>query len=144
VHTVAAQAIVRQELLPVVFLVQKDFRVSSAVRAGGPIGIFFLVAIAAARAHLQSVAGFQPDLLGQVPPQVSGQAPNIVPMESRFQRENISVAGRAWDISMRGSVPIRVGLPDLMAAGTGPPLGEFVVKAATRKDEQNRQKSNQE
>ena len=66
VHAVAAQAVVHQELLPVVLLVQEDFRVSGAVRAGRPFGILLLVAIPAAVVHLQSVPGFQPDMFGQI------------------------------------------------------------------------------
>jgi len=63
-------------------------------------------------------------------------------MESRFQREHIPVAGRAWNISMRGGVPIRIGLPDFMATGAGLALGIFVVKAPSRKGEQGHQQSN--
>jgi len=144
VHAVAAQAVVHQEFLAVVLLVQKDFRVSSAVRAGGPIGVLLLVAIPAAFAGLQSVRSFQPDLLGHVPAKVVGQASNIVPMESRFQREHIPMAGRAWNISMRRGVPIRIGLPDFMATGAGLPLGIFVIKAPTRKRKQGDQQSDQE
>jgi hypothetical protein len=124
-------------LLPVVLLVQEDFRVSDAVRAGRPFGIFLLVTIPASVVHLQSVPGFQPDVFGQIARDMAGQAANIAPMESRFQREHIPVAGRAWNISMRGGVPIRIGLPDFMATGAGLPLGIFVVKAPTRKDEKS-------
>jgi len=52
VHAVAAQAVVHQVFLPVVLLVQEDFRVSGAVRAGRPFGILLLMAIPAALAHL--------------------------------------------------------------------------------------------
>ena len=58
VHAVAAQAVVHQELLPVVLLVQEDFCVSGAVRAGRPFGILLLVAIPAALADLQGVPSF--------------------------------------------------------------------------------------
>jgi hypothetical protein len=136
---VAAQAVVHQELLPVVLFIQEDFRVTGAVRAGRPFGIFLVVTIPASVVHLQSVPSLQPDVFGQIARNVAGQTANIVPMESRFQREHIPVAGRAWNIAMRRGVPIRIGLPDFMATGAGPPLGILVVKASTRKGEQDHQ-----
>jgi hypothetical protein len=144
VHTVAAQAIVHQVFLPIVLLVEKDFRVSGAVRTRGPTRVFLLVAISTSVVHLESVPGLQPDVFGQIARNMVGQPANVFKMKSRFQREHVSMAGGAGDISMRGSVPIRIGLPNLVAASTGLPLGVFVVQAATRKDEQNSYHSNQE
>ena len=122
VHAVTAQAIVHEELLAIVLLVEKDFRVSRAVRAGGPGGGLLLVAIPASVVHSEHVPSREADVLGQIARNVGRQPPYIVPVKSRFQREDVSVAGGAGNISMRRSVPIRIGLPDLVAAGASPPL----------------------
>jgi hypothetical protein len=144
VHAVTTQAIVDEELLPVVCSVKKDFRVRRAVRTGGPGGELLLVAIPASVVHSEHVASREPDGLGQIARNVVCQPPYIVPVKSRFQREHVSVASGAGNISMRRSVPIRIGLPDLMAAGASLSLRILVVKASTRKGEQNHEKANQE
>jgi hypothetical protein len=144
VHAVTTQAIVHEELLAIVLLVEKDLRVSGAVRAGGPSGVLLLVAIPASVVHSEHVPSGEPDGLGQIARNVVRQPPYIVPVKSRFQREHVSVAGGAGNVSMRGCVPIRIGLPDLMAAGARFSLRILVVKASTRKGEQNHEKANQE
>ena len=55
------------------------------------------------------------------------QPPDVVQMKARVQRKHTSMTVRAGDIPVRGGVPIRVGLPDFMAAGAGLSLRVVVV-----------------
>src|SRR5581483_6659833 len=92
-----------------------------------------------ARAHLEHILSLEPDLLRHASAQVRKHPPHIVQVESRVEREDVTVAGRAGDVAMRGARPFAIRLPDLMAARTGPSAGVLIIEARPVQDEQRRE-----
>src|SRR5271169_4115841 len=131
-HTVASQAVVHQEVFLVEFLVKENVTIRDAVRSGLPVGVFLLVASLAIGHDLGNVPLPDANLLRSITSQVCESAPHVVQVESSIKRENVSVAFRTFDIAVRGSMPIRVRLPDFVAPRARPAVGSFVVQARAR------------
>ena len=63
-HGVAAQAVVHQDRLSVVFFAEKDLRVGCAVWPSGRACIFFTMALGATLLDFEAFVGLQANLLG--------------------------------------------------------------------------------
>jgi hypothetical protein len=80
-HPMTAQAIVHQEALMVVALIQEYLAVGRAVRARPPLGEFRLVARAAAFHHAEYIPLAHLKALGERAPHVVRDAFHVVPVE---------------------------------------------------------------
>ncbi len=72
-------------------------------------------------------------LLRHMAAEVVEHPAHVVDVEASVQRKHIAVARAARDVAVRGGVPVRVRLPDLVAARAGFPPRIFIVNAGARK-----------
>jgi len=139
VHPVAAEAIIHQELAFIVVGVEKDVGVGGAVGAGAPVGDFLLMAFLAADDHGENIFGAEAGFGGSVAAEMSEDAADVVEVESGVEGEDVAVAIGAGNVTMRGDVPVRVGLPDLVAGGAGAAVRALVIGGDEDEEEQRRE-----
>src|SRR4051812_26268658 len=128
-HRVAAETVVHEERLLVVLFTEEDLRVTGAVRAGRPAGIFFAMALGAAFFDLENVIGFQAHLFWNFAAQMRDELAQVLRVKSGVESHDVAMAFRARDIAVGRFVPVTVGLPDLVTLGAGFSSGVAVVEA---------------
>ena len=104
-HAVAAQTIVIQRVLAIVFLVEKDFAVGDAMRAGLPVRELLAVAALLALHETRDVDGAQAHRGGESAADVLHQTPHIAQMKSRIEGDQSAVALAATHAAMAGNLP---------------------------------------
>lgn len=127
VHSMAPQTIVHQNFAMIMFGVEENAAVGGAVRTGAPVRSLRLMALLATADHFDDIGGAEPWRFGCFASNVSEDAAHIVDVEAGIKRENVTVAAAAGHIAMGRAVPVRVGLPYLVARGASAAAGAFVV-----------------
>jgi hypothetical protein len=139
VHSVASQAVVHQKVFLIEGLVKKNVLIRNAMRAAPPVGILLLMAPLAIGNNLGNVSLPDENLIGHAASQVGENAPHVVQMESGIEGEDVPMTFCALDISVRGGVPIRVRLPDLVTPCAGSATACLVVQARSWEEKNNEQ-----
>src|ERR1039458_4186991 len=132
VHAVAAQAIVHQQALVIVLVIQKQPPVGGAVRPALPLCELLPVAPAAALHQARDIARAQADRVAEPLPYVLHQAAQIPQMKTRIERGDLAVAGAAAYVAMAGRVPGIVVLADLVTARATGAGVVLVIEASGR------------
>ena len=135
VCAVASQAIVHQQVLMVVLVIEEYLLICSVVQSRRPLCPFLLVAVLASLGNTENIARPESHLLRNIAAEVVEHPAHVVDVEASFQSKHIAVARPARDVAVRGSMPVRVRLPDLVATRAGFATGIFVINAGAGESE---------
>ncbi len=136
-HAVATKAIVHQQAVVVVLLIEENRFVGEAMRPVLPLSGFLLMAFLAAADHHVDIHSTQANGIAIRATNVLDEAADIAQVEARVKGENFAVTRAARNGAVAGSLPGRVFGTDFVAAGAGFSGGIFVIKAGGRKGENN-------
>jgi hypothetical protein len=128
-HAVAAKAIIHQQAIVVVLLIEENRFVSESVRAVLPLSSFLLMALLAAADHHVNVHRAQANGVAVSAANVLNEAANIAQVEARIKREDFAVTRATRDGAVAGGLPGRVLGTDFVTAGAGFSGGVFIVEA---------------
>ena len=117
----------------VVLGIEEYLLICSVVQSRCPLRPFLLVAVLASLGNTENVARPESYLLRHIAAEVVEHPAHVVDVKASFQSKHIAVACPAGDGAMRGSVPVGLRLPDLVATRAGFSPGIFVVNAGARK-----------